>query len=53
MQGTGLGGGNLEAVLGKLNVVGRLTFPDRKDDLNYLGKQLVAVLPQYSQSLRV
>ena len=40
----GVGKADLEAVVGKIDVVGRIALPDRQDDVDRLGENLVAVL---------
>src|SRR5215467_16031059 len=44
---------NLEAIIGKIDIVGWIALPDRQDDVDRLGKDLVAVFVEDTEGFRV
>src|SRR5215475_2471670 len=44
---------DLEAIAGKIDVVGRIALPHRENDVDRLGENLVAILIQYSDRLEI
>ena len=42
---------DLETVVGEIDVVGRIALPDRQDDVDRFGENLVAVLVEYADRL--
>ncbi len=44
---------NLETIAGEIDLVGRIALPHRKDDVDRFGEDLVAVLIEYSDGLRI
>ena len=44
---------HLEAVVGEIDIVRRLALPDRQDDVDRLGEQLVAVDVEQADGFRV